>query len=201
MIHISVSAKKFFILGILLSSSSIWAYPPAVGILGKSTSCIACHISNGLWTDGKQTIIDIVDGSTKRSLGAQDGSFQIEVRRGETRTVMTVIGTSKEIEAPTRNGWLYVDQQQIGTSSLSKFAPGWDVNLPMSCRLVGDEMDVYPGAHITVLPMTIRPLDVARNADLELQVMLTKGESVKAKPKEGLIANYFVRKVRLKVLE
>jgi hypothetical protein len=198
---LSASVVKYFILGIFLACSSIRAYPPAVGILSKSTSCIACHISNGPWTDERRTIIDVLDGKTKRSLLAQDGSFLIEVRRGEARTVMTVIGSSKESPTPTRNGWLYVDPKQIGTSSLSKFAPGWDVNLPMACRIVGDEIDVYPGAHITVLPMTIRPMDAARNADLELQVMLSQGESLKGRPKEGLVSSYFVRKVKLQVLE
>ena len=49
--------------------------------------------------------------------------------------------------------------------------------------------------------MTIRPLDAARNAELTLQVMLTMGESVKGKAKEGMIANYFERRVKLVVLE
>ncbi len=186
---------------IILACLPALAYPPAVGILGKSPACTTCHASNGPWTDEAQTIIDIVDGKTKQSLRSADGSFLIQVERGELRTVLTVIGCAKECPAPLRNAWLYVDPEQIATSGLSKFAPGWDVNLPMACRIVGDELEAYPGAHITVLPMTVRPTDAARNADLELQVMLTQGESVKGTAKEGLVSNYFVRTVNLKVVE
>jgi hypothetical protein len=71
----------------------------------------------------------------------------------------------------------------------------------MSCRIVGDKLDRFESAAITVLPMTIKPTDAARDAELQLQVMLTKGESVKGKPKEGVISNYFERKVKLMVLD
>jgi hypothetical protein len=195
------SLKGIITVAIILGSSSAHAYPPAVGILGKSPACTTCHVSNGPWTDETRTIIDIVDGITKQSLGSEDGSFLIEVHRGDTRTILTVIGCVKECAPPLRNAWLYVDPEQIATSGLSKFAPGWDVNLPMACRIVGDKLDVYPDAHITVLPMTVRPMDAARNAALELQVMLTRGESVKGKAKEGLVSNYFVRTVNLKVVD
>ena len=186
---------------ILLGSSAAQAYPPAVGILSKASSYTTCHVSNGPWTDESRTIIDILDGTTKRSLRSEDGSFLIEVHRGELRTVLTVIGCTKECAAPLRNAWLYVDPEQIATSGLSKFAPGWDVNLPMACRIVGDTLAAYPDAHITVLPMTVRPMDAARNSNLELQVMLTQAESVKGKAKEGLVSNYFVRTVNLKVVD
>lgn len=194
-------SKGSLAVAILLGSSPAWAYPPAVGILGKAPSCTACHVSNGPWTVASQTIIDILDATTKRSLRSEDGSFLIEVHRGELKTVLTVVGCTKECAAPLRNAWLYVDPEQIATSGLSKFAPGWDVNLPMACRIVGDAIAAYPDAHITVLPMTVRPMDAARNADLELQVMLTQGESVKGKAKEGLVSNYFVRTVNLKVVD
>lgn len=49
--------------------------------------------------------------------------------------------------------------------------------------------------------MTVRPTDAARDAEVELQVMLTAGEAVKGKGSEGLVSNFFVRKVFLKVLE
>lgn len=75
------------------------------------------------------------------------------------------------------------------------------MNLPASCRIVGDALDVYPGARITVLPMSIRPSDGAQDAEVVLQVMLTKGESVKGRAREGMIGSYFERKVKLKVLE
>lgn len=186
---------------ILVGCSPVWAYPPAVGILSKAPACTACHVSNGPWTDEGQTIIDILDATTKRSLRSEDGSFLIEAHRGELKTVLTVIGCTKECAAPLRNAWLYVDPEQIATSGLSKFAPGWDVNLPMACRVVGDTLAAYPDAHITVLPMTVRPMDAARNGNLELQVMLTRGESVKGNAKEGLVSNYYVRTVNLKVVD
>jgi len=186
----------------ILVSSSASGYPPAVGILASNRSCVVCHINNGPWTNEEHTIIDVLDAKTKDSLKREDGSFLIEVSRGETYTVLTVIGsTAEEVSPPLRNSWLYIDPSQIETSALSKFAPGWDVNLPMACRIVGDEFERYEGAQLTMLPMTVRPSDAARNSELELQVMLTGGESVKGKPSEGLISNYYLRKVFLKVRE
>ena len=115
---------------------------------------------------------------------------------------MTVIGQKKDksFAEPYRNAWLYIDPATIGTHSLSKFAPNWDVNLSMSCRLVGDKLPGYEEAVITSLPMTIQPLSNAKDAILQLQVMLTKGESVKGKAQEGMLGNYFERKVILKVI-
>ncbi|MCJ7459151.1 MAG: hypothetical protein MUP17_09190 [candidate division Zixibacteria bacterium] len=180
-----------------------YAYPPAVGILGKAKDCLACHVNNGPWKDDDRTIIDIIDKETKKSFKQPDGSFLIEVKRGEVKTLLTVIGRTKEDseEAPYRNAWLYIDPKTIETSSISKFAPGWEVNLPGSCRIVGDKLEGYEGAKITVLPMSIRAADAAQDAEIMLQVMLTKGESVKGKPKEGMIGSYFERRVRLKVMD
>src|SRR3990172_10541825 len=184
-------------------SKELFAYPPAVGILGKSKDCLSCHVQNGLWKDDGKTIIDIIDKDTKKSFKQPDGSFLVEARRGEIKTVLTVIGRTKDDteEPPYRNAWLYIDPRTIESSSLSKFAPGWDVNLPMACRIVGDTLEGYEGTKITVLPMTIRPTDSARDSELVLQVMLTKGESVKGKAKEGMLGNYLERKVRLKVTD
>ena len=179
------------------------AYPPAVGILGPSRDCLACHANNGPWKDDANVIVDVLDKASGKSLKQPDDTFLIAARRGETKTVLTVIGTRRG-DAPAsayRNAWLYVDPDRIGDpSALSKFAPGWSVNLPMSCRLVGDVSEAYAGAPVTVLPMTVRPGDDARDADIELQVMLTKGESVKGKAQEGMLGNYFKRKVHLKVM-
>ena len=105
------------------------------------------------------------------------------------------------MEAPYRNAWIYVDPGMIGASALSSFAPGWNVNLPMACRIVGDSWGESEDADYTVLPMSVRPTDAAQDAQMVLQVMLTKGESVKGKAKEGLIASYFERKVTLRVVE
>lgn len=186
----------------LVAAAGAAAYPPGVGILAKNRSCLSCHVSNGPWGDETRTIIDVLDGVTKQSLRDPDGSFRIQVPRGGTRTVLTVIGRrAGDSRPPRRNAWLYVDPAQIEASTLSKFAPGWDVNLPMSCRVVGDRLEGQEGANATVLPMTLRPTDAARDGELELQVMLTAGEAVKGKGGEGLISNYFVRRVRLQVLE
>jgi hypothetical protein len=187
----------------ILVTLTAQAYPPGVGILAKNRSCVSCHPNNGPWADEAHTIIDILDATTKQSLEGADGVFVIEVSRGQTRTVQTVIGRSREdtVKPPQRNAWLYIDTTQLATSSLSKFAPGWEVNLPMSCRVVGDEVSAFEGAHLTSLPMTILPTGAARDAELELQALLTAGESVKNKAAEGLISNYFVRKVRLKVID
>lgn len=194
--------SSVFWLGLCLYQSSL-AYPPAVGILGESKNCLVCHVNNGPWLDEERTIIDILDKETGSSLVQAYGSFLIEAKRGEVRTVLTVIGRKKsdKEEAPYRNAWLYVDPQRIESHSLSKFAPGWSVNLPMSCRVVGDSLEGFEDADITSLPMSLRPGDDAQDAELTLQVMLTKGESVKGKAKEGMKGNYFERIVHLKVLE
>jgi len=195
----AISAVIIFIVCI----NQVFSYPPAVGILGKSKDCLSCHVNNGPWKDDGKTIIDILDKNTKISFKQPDGSFIIKAKRGEIMTILTVIGRSNEEqqEFPYRNAWLYVDQRSIKLTSLSKFAPGWDVNLPMACRIVGDKLELYDGAKLTVLPMSIRPTDAAQDSELMLQVMLTKGESVKGKPKEGIIGNYFERRVHLKVVD
>ena len=179
--------------------SAAHAYPPAVGILSNSKNCMSCHVNNGPWKEDSKTIIDILDMVTKKSLKQSDGSFLIEAKRWEQKTVLTVIGKKKDYAAsvPYRNAWLYIDTATIGTHSLSKFAPDWDVNLPMSCRLVGDKLPGYEDADITSLPMTIQPLSNAKNAEIQLQVMLTKGESVKGNAQEGMLGNYFEKKVML----
>jgi hypothetical protein len=179
------------------------AYPPAVGILGKSPNCLSCHVSNGSWVDGSDLIIDIIEKDTKASLRQPDGSFLLTAQRGMAVTVLTVIGykTSDKNLIPYRNAWLYIDPAQIESTSLSKLPPGWETNLPMACRLVGDKSESYPDAHVTVLPMTIRPSDSAVDGSVALQIMLTKGESVKGKPKEGMQGSYFERTLFLKVIE
>ena len=179
------------------------AYPPAVGVLGASKNCLACHVNNGPWKVEEDVIIDILDKATGRSLKQTDGTFLIAARRGELKIVTTIIGsrTRPGTPAPYRNAWLYVDPARIAdSSSLNKFAPGWSVNLPMSCRVVGDVVESYPGAHTTALPMTVRAgEDAPRETAMELQVMLTRGESVKGKPTQGMQGSYFRRTVRLRV--
>jgi hypothetical protein len=185
----------------LFGINAAHAYPPAVGILSNSRNCMSCHVNNGPWKDENKLIIDILDRNTKRSLKQPDGSFLIEAKRWEQKTVLTVIGQKKNstIISPYRNAWLYVDSTTIGKQTLSKFAPDWDVNLPMACRIVGDQLPGYEDAEISILPMTIQPLSNAKDAELQLQVMLTKGESVKGKANEGMQGNYFEKKVMLQV--
>ena len=185
-----------------LFAVNTFSYPPAVGILGKAKSCLACHVNNGPWTDETKTIIDLLDKETMKSLRQADGSFLIEVKRGRQKTVLTVIGRLKDNEAPPyRNAWTYIDPTRIESNSLSKFAPGWAVNLQMACRIVGDNLPGFEEAKISVLPMTLQPLDDAKDSELQLQVMLTKGEAVKADAKKGMLGNYYERKVQLKIIE
>lgn len=186
---------------VILTAIEALAYPPAVGILGNSPDCLSCHIDNGSWVDSSDLIIDIVDQRTKTSLKQPDGSFLLEAQHGQTVTVATIIGYRKKQgrEAPYRNAWLYVDPKQVDSASLTKFPTGWEVNLPMACRLVGDKSELYPDADITVLPMTLLPEKTAVDGVVTLQVMLTRGEAIKGKAKEGMIGNFFRRSLVLKV--
>jgi len=200
-----LKTKHLAIAGILVAVIAMGAaaYPPAVGILGKSPNCLSCHVDNGGWVDGPDLIIDIIEKETKASLRQSDGSFLLTAKRGMAVTVLTVIGykTSDKNLNPYRNAWLYTDPARIESSSLSKLPPGWESNLPMACRLVGDKSESYPDAHVTVLPMTVRPSDSAVDGFVSLQIMLTKGESVKGKPREGMQGSYFERTLYLKVIE
>ena len=94
----------------------------------------------------------------------------------EVRTLLTVIGQAKgdTAKAPYRNAWLYIDPKTIGHASLSKFAPRWDVNLPMSCRTAGDTLDACEDATLTVRPMTIRPFDTAQDTEPALRINLPR---------------------------
>ena len=181
----------------------VFGYPPAVGIVGEAKSCLDCHVNNGPWKDERWSIVDIFDKETKKSVRQNDGTLLITAKRGKKKTVLTVLGRSKgdKEEPPYRTAWLYIDPKTIGSDSLSKFAPGWEVNLPMGCRIMGDSLEGLEDDKITVLPMTIRPTAAAKDAEIILQVMLTKGESVKGKPKEGMIGNYFERTIKLKVMD
>lgn len=183
--------------------SQVSAYPPGVGITGKAKNCLSCHVNNGPWSDEERTIIDILDKETMKSLRQSDGSFLIQVRRGQQKALITVIGRAKDESAPSpyRNAWLYIDPTRIASNSLSKFAPGWGVNLPMSCRIVGDVIPGFEWAKVTALPMIVCPMDDAKDTELQLQVMLTKGESVKGNATKGMLANYLERKVKLQVVE
>jgi hypothetical protein len=181
--------------------NAAYAYPPGVGILSNSKNCMSCHVNNGPWKDESKLVIDILDADSKKSLKQPDGSFVIDTERWKQRKLLTVIGwvQDKSVPAPAKNAWLYIDPTTIGSPSLSKFAPNWDVNLPLSCRVVGDKLDGYENVDLTSLPMIVQPMSNAKDAELQLQVMLTKGESVKGNAKEGMIGNYFEKKVMLKV--
>ena len=180
------------------------AYPPAVGILGKSRNCVACHTDNGPWKDDENQVLDLLDKATGKSLRQADGSFLVSARAGEKLTLLTVIGRAKSDPAPppNRNGWTFVDPALIPREGpVSKFAAGWDVDLSMSCRLVGDSLKGLEGANVTVLPMTVRPHENARDGELEWQVLMTSGTAVKGDANKGLAQNNFQRKVRFQVTE
>ncbi len=201
---LSVSgAGLIAVIGIILGGypSQVHGYPPAVGIVGESRNCLSCHVNNGPWKD-ENTIIDILDKKTLKSLKQKNGTFLISAGKGEARTVLTVIGCKdkRSDTLPYRNAWLYIDPSRIKDGSIgNKFARGWEVNLNLGCRIVGDTFSKFKGAHISVSSMTIRPTNEAEDTELKLEVMLTRGESVKGKPKKGLISSYFKKKVYLKV--
>lgn len=179
------------------------AYPPGVGILTNSKNCLSCHANNGPWKEDGNNIIDIIDKETKKSLKQADGTFLISAKRYEAKTVLTVLGR-KDLEgilSPSENAWIYVDTTSIGKSTLSKFAPNWEVNLQLSCRVTGDKVENFANSTITSLPMTIRPLSTAKDENIMLQVMLTKGEAEKGNPNNTLKGNYFEKTVRLKITE
>lgn len=200
-----MNAKLGFsvILGLFFVTGEVLSYPSAA-VVNRAKSCLSCHVNNGPWKDDAKTLIDIIDKDTGKSFKQPDGTFLIQARQGETKTVLTVLGRVKEDEspAPYRNGWVYIDpvEQEKGSASNSKFAPGWEVNLSLGCRLIGDQQQGFEGAKISVAPMSLQPLQNAKDTEIQLQVMLTKGESVKGKPKEGMIGSYFQRKVHLKVM-
>ena len=70
---------------------------------------------------------------------------------------------------------------------------GEEVRVPgVACHRAPEDVDRQP---------VIQPLDDAKETELQLQVMLTKGESIKGNPRKGMLGNYFERKVILKVAE
>lgn len=198
--------KKRGMVGMIIMGwvGTAWAYPPAVGIVGKSRNCLACHIQNGPWQEETHLVLDLVDSKTQKSLKQADGTFRIEVERGEAKTIFAVLGRAKgdPAPAPTRNGWLFLDPDRIPEEFPSnKFPKGWEVNQSLGCRMVGDALSGYEGASLTVAPMTILATAQAKEVQMEWQAMLTRGESVKGKPKEGLIATYVMRLITLVVKE
>lgn len=178
------------------------AYPPAVGVLGKARNCLECHSNNGPWKQDEHLVLDLLDKETGASVRQPDGSFLVSAKAGQKRALLAVIGRGKGDPAPPpkRNGWIFIDPAQIPQERLgSKFAPGWEVDLGMSCRLTGDALKGREGAVLTVLPMTVRPAESAGDAEAEWQVLMTSGEAVKGDAKSGLTQNYFERRVRLRV--
>ena len=188
----------------LTTSTPATAYPPAVGIVGKSRQCVSCHSNDGPWKDDDNLIVDLLDKESGVSLRQEDGSFAISAKVDEKTTVLVVLGRVKgdTAPAPHRNGWIFIDPSLIARDSLgAKFAPGWEANLSMSCRLVGDTHADYEGANITVTSMTVRPTGEAKDTDIEWQFMLTSGDAVKGNAQAGLTQNCFTRTIRLKVDE
>jgi hypothetical protein len=165
---------------------------------------MACHANDGPWRDDASLIIDLVDRETGRSHRRRDGTFLTSAKPEQKRTVFIVVGRASGDSAPVplRNGWIFVDPALINREHLgSKFAPGWEADLIMSCRLVGDTYKGYEGAKLTVLPLTLRPTGAAKDAEVEWQVLVTGGEAVKGDAKQGLVQKYFERRVRLRVEE
>lgn len=180
------------------------AYPPAVGVTGKYRNCAACHTDNGPWKNDDSLILDLLDKETGKSLRQSDGTFLVSAKPCQKRTLLAVVGRAKgdQAPAPNRNGWTFIDPALIERGNLgSKFVSGWDVDLSMSCRLVGDKHKAYEGASVTVLPMTVRAGESAKDGELEWQILMTSGTAVKGDANQGLMQNYFERKVKFKVEE
>ncbi|MCC6752981.1 MAG: hypothetical protein IT266_03245 [Saprospiraceae bacterium] len=177
------------------------AYPPAVGILSNARNCLSCHDNNGPWKSENGLVLDLLDKDTRTSLKLSDGRFLVEVERGKPKTILTVAGYKRGggLPLPYRNAWLYIDPSTIGSSSLLKFPPGWEVNLPMSCRIAGDELEGFEDYHITSLPMTLLATESADSASIELQLMLTRGELSKENALSEMEANYYERKIQLRI--
>ena len=188
---------------LLVAALVATACPPAVGIIGNSRNCLTCHVSNGSWTDANRLIIDLIDKTTQRSLLQSDGSFLLSAKRGTATTMIAVLGyrASGSDPVPYRNGWTFVDSTTFVSSALSKFAPGWEINVPFGCRITGDKIDAYPDGVQSTAPITIRPTEFAKDGEVTLQTMLTSGESVKGNAKSGLVGNYYERTVHLRVTE
>ena len=193
-----ISLSLLFLLTQLAAAS-----PPAVGIIGNSRSCISCHANTGPWTAGPDLIVDLIDKETQQSLRQPDGSFLVTTKRGTAATAIAVIGYRGMTpeQSPHRNGWIFVDSTTIGTSSLSKFAPGWEISVPYGCKISGDSIAAYPGAAVTTAPISIRPTETAQDADVTFQTLMTSGEPVKGKPKSGLTSNYHARIVHLRITD
>lgn len=186
---------------VFVVKNAIYSYPSA-SVITRNKSCLNCHVNNGEWQEDG-TIIDIVDKETGKSLKQKDGTFLIEFKPEEIKTLLTILGRVKdEIDSPYRTGWAYVDplEQEKASDSSQKFAKNWEVNLNLGCKLIGDKHPLYEGAKITVAPFTIKPTKDAKDAVIKLQAMLTKGESVKGKPKEGMLSNYFERTIYMKII-
>ena len=66
-------AVAIVVLGMAALTAPLRAYPPAVGILGNSKTCLSCHVNNGPWTDEAKTLIDILDKESGRSLDRLTG--------------------------------------------------------------------------------------------------------------------------------
>lgn len=181
-------------------ASGVFSYPPAVGLSGNSQNCLSCHADNGPWKDDDNIIVDIVDKVSGKSLGQPDGTFLIRARKGETVTVITVLGrkAGDTAEPPQRNAWIFIDRS---SQELSRLPKGWDVNVQYSCRVIGDKQVGFEGANITSAPMIVKAGSDAIDGILTLQAMITKGMSAKNKPDEGLVGNYVERQINLKVID
>jgi hypothetical protein len=185
---------------VALVSNAI-AYPPAVSIMGQADDCLTCHVNNGPWIEDDALIIDILDKETRQSLKQPDGSFLIEVSRNDNKTVLCVIGRmAKHPDPPPfRNGWIFFDPKMVDKPTLSKFLPGWEVNATYGCRLVGDKLDLYPGAALTVTSMTVKPTEKAGNGIITWMPALTAGDPPKGKPAEGMLGNFYEYQVKLRI--
>lgn len=175
-----------------VSISEVGAWPASL-LESRTENCQGCHVPAGNWQDTSQVVIDIIDPETGISYKQPDGSFSITVKRETDKRVKSVFGILPDVQFPPDVvGWLYVSPEALQSAHESdlKFAPGWSVNRPFCGKRLHEVVTDYPGNRMAAITMTIRPSDVAENADIQLQVLFKSLA-------RGVDADYFQHTVHL----
>ncbi len=121
----ATSCLSFSLVSAAILAPPVLAYPPAVGIIGPSRDCLACHADNGPWKDEKGIVIDIIDKVSGKSLKQEDGSFLIAARRGEADAIPMIVrpdGTNNG--AWFKYGHLWLQNEDTGYDVVLDGRPG-----------------------------------------------------------------------------
>lgn len=170
---------------------------PAASLEGRQANCLGCHVENDTWQDSSGIVIDIIDPATGTSYRQPDGSFAITVKRNTELRVKSVFGVSPGMQFPPDTvGWLYVDPGELQNAPEAglKFAPGWLVNRPFCGKRLVETVDGYIGNRLAAITMTLKPLENAQDAEIQLQVLFKSNA-------RGMEGSYYQKKVLLKVLD